>query len=332
MIVACGAEGRQGVAHILAIDQGTTSSRAIVFDEKMSVVAVAQEEFAQHFPRSGWVEHAPADLWETVRRTCLQAVEKAGVSGDVAGIGITNQRETTLVWDRATGEPVAPAIVWQDRRTAEVCRRLREAGHEGLIRARTGLVLDPYFSGTKLAWILDNVDGARARAEAGELAFGTVDSWLIWQLTGRQVHATDATNASRTMLYNIVEGQWDREICDLLNVPIIREPRPQFGWDAWAVPEGLDPASLPEGPVFPDAALCFDAAMAGGGVFLAFETLCRDALDRGQVEAPIPRMHPNGLSYWLVSARDRALSEPARIFRRWLRAELAASGMGVGEI
>ena len=220
MIVACGAEGRQGVAHILAIDQGTTSSRAIVFDEKMSVVAVAQEEFAQHFPRSGWVEHAPADLWETVRRTCLQAVEKAGVSGDVAGIGITNQRETTLVWDRATGEPVAPAIVWQDRRTAEVCRRLREAGHEGLIRARTGLVLDPYFSGTKLAWILDNVDGARARAEAGELAFGTVDSWLIWQLTGGRVHATDATNASRTMLYNIVEGQWDREICDLLNVPM----------------------------------------------------------------------------------------------------------------
>ncbi|MEZ5716695.1 MAG: FGGY family carbohydrate kinase, partial [Paracoccaceae bacterium] len=213
------------MGHVLAIDQGTTSSRAILFDAEMRVVAVAQEEFAQHFPRSGWVEHAPDDLWQTVRRTCLQAVEKAGVPvGEIAAIGITNQRETTLVWDRATGVPLYDAIVWQDRRTAETCRSLREAGQEETIRARTGLVLDPYFSGTKLAWILDNVEGARARAEAGELAFGTVDSWLIWQLTGGAVHATDATNASRTMLYNIVEGQWDSEICGLLGVPMAMLP------------------------------------------------------------------------------------------------------------
>ncbi|MDQ2090776.1 glycerol kinase GlpK [Marimonas arenosa] len=214
------------MGHILAIDQGTTSSRAILFDAEMRVVAVGQEEFPQYFPRSGWVEHAPADLWRTVWRSCGQAIEKAEISAEsIEGIGITNQRETTLVWDRATGVPVHNAIVWQDRRTADTCRALREAGHEQMIRDRTGLLLDPYFSGTKLAWILDHVDGARARAEAGELAFGTVDSWLIWQLTGGRVHATDATNASRTMLYNIIEGQWDSEICALLGVPMEMLPQ-----------------------------------------------------------------------------------------------------------
>ncbi|MDU8929532.1 glycerol kinase GlpK [Alisedimentitalea sp. MJ-SS2] len=235
------------MGHILAIDQGTTSSRAIIFDADMAVVATGQEEFAQHFPRSGWVEHDPADLWGTVLRSCRQSIETAGISAsDIAGIGITNQRETTLVWDRKTGAPVYNAIVWQDRRTADHCRTLREAGHEPMIRGRTGLLLDPYFSGTKLAWILDHVDGARARAEAGELVFGTVDSWLIWQLTDGRVHATDATNAARTMLYNIVDGQWDSEICALLSIPMGMLPEVRDCADDFGVTAGdiLD-AELP---------------------------------------------------------------------------------------
>ncbi|MFY0692521.1 MAG: glycerol kinase GlpK [Paracoccaceae bacterium] len=207
--------------HILAIDQGTTSSRAIIFDGNMKPVTSAQQEFTQHFPRSGWVEHAPEDLWTTVLATCRDAMAKAGMeASDIAAIGITNQRETTLVWDRQTGAPVCNAIVWQDRRTAGLCRDLKAAGHEDRVTERTGLLLDPYFSGTKLHWILENVEGARARAEAGDLLFGTVDSFLIWRLTGGAVHATDATNAARTLLYDIRAGQWSREICDLLDIPM----------------------------------------------------------------------------------------------------------------
>jgi len=206
--------------HILAIDQGTTSSRAIVFDDAMKPVATAQQEFAQHFPKSGWVEHDPADLWQTTLATCRKAIENAGLTAkDIAGIGITNQRETTLLWDRATGKPLHKAIVWQDRRTADYCRELREAGHEALITARTGLLADPYFSGTKLRWLLETIPDARARAARGELAFGTVDSWLIWNLTGGSAHVTDATNAARTLLYDIHEGRWSAEICDLFGIP-----------------------------------------------------------------------------------------------------------------
>ncbi|WP_135449273.1 glycerol kinase GlpK [Tabrizicola caldifontis] len=213
------------MTHILAIDQGTTSSRAILFDASLRPVATAQEEFAQHYPSPGWVEHAPADLWSTVAATARAAIEKAGIKAtDIAAIGITNQRETTLIWDRATGQPIHPAIVWQDRRTAETCADLKAAGHEAMITERTGLLLDPYFSGTKVKWLLDNVEDARPRAERGELAFGTVDSWLIWNLTGGKVHATDATNASRTMLYNIAEGRWDADICRLLGVPMALLP------------------------------------------------------------------------------------------------------------
>ncbi|MCB6178369.1 glycerol kinase GlpK [Rhodobacter sp. Har01] len=209
------------MTHILAIDQGTTSSRAIVFDAALRVKAVAQEEFAQHFPASGHVEHAPADLWSTVAGTARAAIEKAGLrAADIAAIGITNQRETTLIWDRATGQPIHRAIVWQDRRTADTCARLRDQGLETMVTDRTGLLLDPYFSGTKVKWLLDNVPGARDRAARGELAFGTVDTWLIWQLTGGKVHATDATNASRTMLFNIATGDWDAELCRLLDVPM----------------------------------------------------------------------------------------------------------------
>ena len=213
------------MGYILAIDQGTTSSRAIVFDGSLAIVATAQEEFPQHFPASGWVEHDPSDLWATTAATCRAAIEKAGLRpADIAAIGITNQRETTLVWDRKTGKPIHNAIVWQDRRTSAQCQTLRAQGHEATVTDRTGLLLDPYFSGTKVGWLLDNVDGARARAQAGELAFGTVDSWLVWNLTGGAVHVTDATNAARTLLYDIRKGRWSRTMCDMLGVPMAMLP------------------------------------------------------------------------------------------------------------
>ncbi len=221
------------MTHILAIDQGTTSSRAIIFDAQLRVVATAQEEFPQHYPQSGWVEHDPSDLWSTVAGTARAVIEKAGLTAaDVACIGITNQRETTLLWDRATGVPLHNAIVWQDRRTAGICESL--ADQAAMITHRTGLLLDPYFSGTKLKWLLDHIPGARARAAKGELAFGTVDTFLIWKLTGGRVHATDATNAARTMLYNIRDGHWDVEICGLLDIPLqllpeVRDCAADFG-------------------------------------------------------------------------------------------------------
>jgi len=214
------------MTHILAIDQGTTSSRAILFDGAMRIVAIGQQEFPQHFPQSGWVEHEVEDIWSSTLATCREAMAKGGASAaDIAAIGITNQRETTVVWDRATGKAVHRAIVWQDRRTADLCERLRAGGAEPDATARTGLLLDPYFSATKLAWILDNVPGARARAEGGELLFGTVDSFLIWRLTGGASHVTDATNAARTMLYNIREGRWDAEMLRLFNIPEAVLPR-----------------------------------------------------------------------------------------------------------
>jgi glycerol kinase len=213
------------MSHILAIDQGTTSSRAIVFDREMRVKATAQQEFAQHFPASGWVEHDPEDIWATVTSTVRGAIDRAGLTAaDISAIGITNQRETTLVWDKTTGEAIHRAIVWQDRRTAELCSRLKADGHEPMITRKTGLLLDPYFSGTKLKWVLENVPGARARAEKGELLFGTVDSFLIWRLTGGRVHAIDATNAARTLLFNIRENRWDEEILALLDIPALMLP------------------------------------------------------------------------------------------------------------
>ena len=209
------------MTHILAIDQGTTSSRAIVFDGAMKIVAVDQQEFDQHYPASGWVEHVAEDLWRTTVETCRGAISKAGIkAGGIAAIGITNQRETTVVWDRATGEAIHNAIVWQDRRTADECRALKDQGHEPMVAKTTGLLLDPYFSGTKLKWILDHVDGARDRAKRGELLFGTVDSYLIWRLTGGKAHVTDATNAARTLLYDIRKGEWSAAICDLFDIPV----------------------------------------------------------------------------------------------------------------
>jgi glycerol kinase len=208
------------VTHLLALDQGTTSSRAIVFDSAGEIVAVAQREFHQHFPQPGWVEHDAEEIWTSQRDVALEALAAAGLkSKDITAIGITNQRETVVVWDRASGKPIHRAIVWQDRRTAADCDRLRAEGREPMVREKTGLLFDPYFSGTKLAWLLDNVPGARASAEAGRLAFGTVDSWLIHRLTGGKVHVTDASNASRTLLMNIHTGEWDDELLACFGVP-----------------------------------------------------------------------------------------------------------------
>ena len=214
------------MTHILAIDQGTTSSRAIIFDGKMAQVTSAQQEFTQYYPSSGWVEHDPADLWNSTLATCRAVLAKADLTaGDIAAIGITNQRETTLVWDKHTGEPVYNAIVWQDRRTAPLCQKLRDCGHEQMVTDRTGLRLDPYFSGTKLSWILTNVPGAQERARAGDLLFGTVDCFLIWKLTNGAVHATDATNAARTLLYDIRKGSWSHAMCNLLEIPVCMLPK-----------------------------------------------------------------------------------------------------------
>jgi glycerol kinase len=208
------------MSFVLALDQGTTSSRAIVFDRSGSIRALAQQEFAQHFPQPGWVEHDANEIWTTQSAVMREALAKAAISGaDVAALGITNQRETTVLWERATGKPIARAIVWQDRRTADTCDALRAAGHADLITHKTGLILDAYFSGTKLKWLLDHVDGARERAGRGELAFGTVDSWLIWNLSRGATHVTDASNASRTLLFNIHTGEWDDELLALLDIP-----------------------------------------------------------------------------------------------------------------
>lgn len=272
------------MAYVLALDQGTTSSRALVFDRRGRSHGQAQQEFPQHFPQPGWVEHDPRDLWESTRRTALAALAEANVTArDIAALGLTNQRETTLLWDRRTGRPLHRAIVWQDRRTSEMCTKLKQRGHEPRFRRKTGLVLDPYFSGTKLAWLLDNLPGARRRAERGELAFGTVDTWLLWQLTGGRVHATDVSNASRTLLLNLRTGDWDPELLRLLRIPRevlpeVRDSSGNFG-EVTAVPALR---GIPIGGVAGDqqAALfgqaCFRPGMAkntyGTGCFLLLHT------------------------------------------------------------
>ncbi len=233
--------------YVLALDQGTTSSRAILFDASGAIVAVAQKEFRQFYPQAGWVEHDPMEILTSQIGCADDVLAKAGASPrDVAAIGITNQRETVIVWDRATGKPIHPAIVWQDRRTAAFCKELEERGAGQTVSAKTGLVLDPYFSATKVKWILDHVEGARERAQRGELAFGTVDSWLIWHLTGGKKHVTDVTNASRTLLYNIVKGEWDKEMLGIFDVPAAMLP--EVKWSSERVGEvaaSLDLGGVP---------------------------------------------------------------------------------------
>ena len=270
---------------VLALDQGTTSSRAIVFDGHGRVAAVAQQTFRQHYPRPGWVEHDPDEIWTTQLSTARSALAQAGVAPeDVAAVGITNQRETTVLWERGTGRPVAPAIVWQDRRTAVMCDALKGQGAEAVVRAKTGLVLDPYFSATKIAWLLDNVEGLRARAERGEIAFGTIDSWLVYRLTGGRVHATDYSNASRTMLFNIHTLAWDEELLELFGgippaiLPQVLPSSHIYG----ETDRSVLGAAIPIGGIAGDqqAALfgqaCFDPGMAkntyGTGSFLLMNT------------------------------------------------------------
>ncbi|HEY3048205.1 MAG TPA: glycerol kinase GlpK [Polaromonas sp.] len=214
------------MTYLLALDQGTSSSRSIVFDEAGRIVAQAQQELPQIYPKPGWVEHDPMEIWRTQLATAREALAKAGLKASaIRALGITNQRETTVMWNRATGQPIHHAIVWQDRRAEATCAQLREQGKEALIQSKTGLLIDAYFSGTKLKWLLDNIPGARAQAERGELAFGTIDSWLMWQLTGGALHATDVSNASRTMLFNVHSNQWDAELLDLLGIPASLMPK-----------------------------------------------------------------------------------------------------------
>ena len=270
--------------HILAIDQGTTSTRAILFDSAARPVAVAQRELRQHYPELGWVEHDPEDIWQATLETASEAIATSGVgAARVAAIGIANQRETAVVWDRATGEPIHRAIVWQDRRTAEHCARLKADGVEPLVRAKTGLLLDPYFSATKIAWLLDHVPGARTRAESGELTFGTIDSFLLWRLTGGAVHATDITNASRTMLYDIRAQRWDAELCRLFGIPEALLPEVHDNSRVFGVTApGLFDMQIPIAGMAGDqqAALfgqaCFEPGMAkstyGTGCFMLLNT------------------------------------------------------------
>lgn len=317
--------------HILAIDQGTTSSRAIIFDSAMRVTATAQREFTQHFPQSGWVEHDPQDLWQSTLETCRAALRQSGLAAaDIAALGISNQRETTLVWNTQTGETLGRAIVWQDRRTADICQELVAAGQGGLISAQTGLLLDPYFSGTKLKWILDRNPGARDLARAGKLRFGTVDSWLIWKLTGGRRHVTDATNAARTMLYDIHKGTWSDEICALLDVPM--EMLPQVmdcAADFGTTDEALLGAAVPILGVAGDqqAATVGQACFKPGMVKSTYGTGCFALLNTGGIAVRSDNRLLTTIAYQLDGVPTYALEGSifvAGAVVQWLR-----DGLGV---
>ncbi|MFZ3041986.1 MAG: glycerol kinase GlpK [Thiobacillus sp.] len=275
--------------YVLALDQGTTSSRAIVFDHAGQVKSIAQKEFRQIFPQPGWVEHDPNEIWSSQIGVAAEAITSAGLSGrDIAAIGITNQRETTVVWDRSSGRPVYNAIVWQDRRTAGLCDELRAAGHEELFQRKTGLVLDAYLAGTKLRWILDNVPDARRRAEAGELAFGTIDSWLLWKLSDGALHVTDATNASRTLLFDITRQAWDDELLEIMRVPRAMLPEVRDSSSIYGDTDLLGGGRIPIAGVAGDqhAALLGQACTRRGMVKNTYGTGCFMLMNTG--ETPIP--------------------------------------------
>ncbi len=295
--------------YIIALDQGTTSSRAIVFDRTGTIRGVAQREFRQIFPQPGWVEHDATEIWASQSGVLHEALAMAGTGArDIAAIGITNQRETTVVWERATGRPIANAIVWQDRRTAPLCDELREAGHAPLFAQKTGLVLDAYFSGTKLKWLLDNIAGARTRAQRGELAFGTIDSWLIWQLTGGRLHCTDPSNASRTLLFDIHAGAWDDELLALLGIPreVLPQVVPSSGVCGHAAIDGVD---IPIAGIAGDqqAALfgqaCLSPGMAkntyGTGCFLLLNTGGRAVTSRNNLLTTVAWQRDGATDYAL---------------------------------
>jgi glycerol kinase len=295
---------------VLALDQGTTSSRSILFDHDGRIVATAQREFTQHFPHSGWVEHDAEEIWATQAATIAEVLARARISStDVAAVGITNQRETTVLWDRASGRPVAPAIVWQDRRTADLCARLKAAGHEPEVSRRTGLLLDPYFSGTKLAWLLDSEPSLRGRAERGELAFGTIDSWLAWKLSRGSQHITDASNASRTLLLNLASGEWDDYTLDLLGIPRAVLPRVV----ASSLPHGeafaiLGGREVPLGGIAGDqqAALFGQACFAPGMAKNTYGTGCFLLMNTGTDPQPSANRLLTTIA-WQVGGRQYAL-------------------------
>ncbi len=316
---------------ILALDQGTTSSRAIVFGHDGAMLAVAQQEFKQIYPQGGWVEHDPKEIWSSQLATAQEALKKAGIkAADVAAIGITNQRETTLLWDRKTGEPVCNAIVWQDRRTAGFCDELKAAGHLPLVQERTGLVIDAYFSGSKLRWMLDNVEGARERAENGELAFGTVDTWLVWNLTKGKSHLTDVTNASRTMLYNIAKGEWDDDLLKVLNVP--REVLPEVKSSSEIYAETAD--GIFDGPIKiagiagdQQAALFGQSCFSDGLAKNTYGTGCFMLMNIGQKPVPSKHLLLTTVAWKLKGKTDYALEGSVFIggaVVQWLR-----DGLGI---
>lgn len=315
--------------HILALDQGTTSSRAIVFDRAGAVVSVAQKEFPQYYPRPGWVEHDPLEIWSSQNAVAAEALARANLSSaDIAAVGITNQRETTVVWDRDTGRPVHPAIVWQDRRTADFCAQLKRDGAEPLVAAKTGLRLDPYFSATKLRWILDHVPGARSRAEAGKLLFGTVDTWLLWQLTGRRVHATDVTNASRTLLCDLRSGDWDDDLLKLFGIPRAVLPEIRSSSEIYGhVDARLLPAGAPVAGIAGDqhAALFGQACWTPGMAKNTYGTGCFTLLHTGD-QPVVSRNNLLTVPAWKIGSRvDYALEGSVFIggaVIQWLRDEL----------
>ncbi len=296
---------------VLAIDQGTTSTRAMLFRSDTSVAAVAQQEFPQHFPADGEVEHEPEDLWATTVATCRSAMAKASATArDIVAIGITNQRETTLLWERSSGRAIHRAIVWQDRRTADFCARLKAAGHEKLFAAKTGLLLDPYFSGTKLAWLLENVAGAADKAARGELAFGTVDTYLLWRLTGGRVHATDATNASRTLLFDIHAGQWDDQLLRILGVPKSVLPDVLNSSAAFSATDpDLFGSAIPIYGIAGDqqAALIGQACFAPGMLKATYGTGCFALLNTGSVAVDSSNKLLTTIAYQLDGKRSYAL-------------------------
>ena len=318
---------------ILAIDQGTTSSRAIVFRPDGTVAGVGQQEFAQHFPQSGWVEHEPEDIWTTTVETCRLALSKAGIAAsDLAGIGIPNQRETTVVWDRATGKPIHRAIVWQDRRTAGFCADLKASGAEAEVTAKTGLLLDPYFSGTKIRWLIDHVPGAREKAEKGQLAFGTIDSFLLWRLTGGKVHATDATNASRTLLMNIHTGDWDADLLKLFGIPRAMLPEIRD----CAAEYGLSEASI-LGATVPVRGIAGDqqAATVGQACFRpgmmksTYGTGCFALINTGQTPVASKNRLLTTIAYQLGGRRTYALE--GSIFIAGAAVQWLRDGLGIIE-
>ena len=319
------------MTYILAIDQGTTSSRAILFGAAMEVLGIAQREFAQIYPDAGWVEHDPEEIWTSTLQVCREVLERCGVSeGALAGIGITNQRETTVIWERDSGRALHNAIVWQDRRTAPLCAALREAGHEPNIAARTGLLLDPYFSGAKLKWLLDTLPDARNRAERGEILFGTIDSFLIWRLTGGKVHATDATNAARTLLFDIHEGGWSAEICDLLDIPMpmlpeVRDCAGDFGTTAGDVLGARVPILGVAGDQ--QAATMGQACFRPGMMKSTYGTGCFALLNTGAVPVASNNRMLTTIAYQLGGRRSYALE--GSIFVAGAAVQWLRDGLGV---